>query len=398
MFKSIFRRYSRVPVPAVGVLLFALILVYILGALQAANEREQLNYEQTYHTIPVKVSITNLSATKFDGLEIYGWMADLFRHESIIRPNYADFLKDVQIKCTYQLFELNGKMDPLAMEGITSPEIANPLRPENGCVITWFPGYDESILLTDAAVCLIPESKRTEQDVWLMKFQYVENPGSLEYIIHDYETEVQVVGTYRAMRSDTIYCPYLLMETVCAKLEMNRPITAVYGTLKDNDLLEELKAERYQWFAEPNPAGKKTEWHFADFEYYPFAMHIDDSLLIETANTLENSIRVNKICTVIVFVLSTIAGFLIGFLMIRARKREINLMRTLGNSEKWIFCSLHLEQMLCVLAGTVLGGLAHGFNVPGQILLFVGTYFIGLTISLIIFLRTNLLTTMKEDE
>ena len=90
MFKSIFRRYSRVPVPAVGVLLFALILVYILGALQAANEREQLNYEQTYHTIPVKVSITNLSATKFDDLEIYGWMADLFRHESIIRlDNYC---------------------------------------------------------------------------------------------------------------------------------------------------------------------------------------------------------------------------------------------------------------------------------------------------------------------
>ena len=54
--------------------------------------------------------------------------------------------------------------------------------------------------------------------------------------------------------------------------------------------------------------------------------------------------------------------------------------------------------MLCVAVGTVLGGSYALWRPVGQLGLFLAIYFLGLSAALLIFLRRNLLTTMKEDE
>ena len=172
------------------------------------------------------------------------------------------------------------------------------------------------------------------------------------------------------------------------------------GTLKNNDDLESLRTESKKWFAEPNPLGEKTPYEGNElyYDYYPFALNINDELLQRATTTLQTSITTNRICTVIVLCLSAAAGFLIGFLMVRNRKKEIALMRTMGTPNRSIYWGFTLEQMLCVILGIVLGGSYNGWHPADRLGILAAIYFVGLTVALQIFLHKNLLTTIKEDE
>ena len=98
------------------------------------------------------------------------------------------------------------------------------------------------------------------------------------------------------------------------------------------------------------------------------------------------------------FALSAGAGFFVGFLMIRQRKREIALMRTLGTRNGAVYLGFALEQILCVVVGAALGGAPFGWHPVERLLIFIGIYFIGLTAALLVFLHQNLLSTLKEGE
>ena len=73
-------------------------------------------------------------------------------------------------------------------------------------------------------------------------------------------------------------------------------------------------------------------------------------------------------------------------------------MRTMGASQISIFIQLAVEQMLCIVAGIFLGGLVFLWQPIEKLGLFGGIYLIGLAAALLIFLRKNLLTSIKEDE
>ena len=84
--------------------------------------------------------------------------------------------------------------------------------------------------------------------------------------------------------------------------------------------------------------------------------------------------------------------------MIRSRKREIMLMRTMGTPNKQIFGCFALEQAAYVLVGVLIGGFPFLWKPFDQITIFVIIYTIALSTALLVFLRKNLLTTIKEDE
>ena len=73
-------------------------------------------------------------------------------------------------------------------------------------------------------------------------------------------------------------------------------------------------------------------------------------------------------------------------------------MRTMGASAAAIFAEFALEQVLCLAAGVLLGGSYFLWQPLDRLALFGGIYTAGLAIALVIFLRKNLLTTIKEDE
>ena len=127
-------------------------------------------------------------------------------------------------------------------------------------------------------------------------------------------------------------------------------------------------------------------------------MDINDENLFSLKDILEKSIKFNRTVTVIIVVLSVISGFLVGFLMIRSRKRDIILMRTVGESNLRVYIALALEQMMCIILGVIIGGAFNLWRPIGNLAAFVVVYLVGLSLSLVIFLNKKLLTSIKEDE
>lgn len=397
------KRLKQAPLPALAVLLFSAVLAAVLCFLQAANEAEQRSYEETYPIIPVTMTVCSLSGTQVSDLEAPGWVADLFTGNGKMGRGLTEYGKDLRIKSTRRI-DNDKEVKADFLVGVTSLRAEKKLLPENGGSVTWYEGYDENTLLGGELVCLAPEGLTDDWDEETPGQQlklWFYHKGRDEYGLEkewEYECFLTVAGTYRSGSGSDLYCPYAVVELVYQKVAQDRVIDCVSVTLTDNLRLAELEKEAGYWFARPNATGTKTKWSFAGYEYYPYAFDIDDSLLRSAAATLENSILINKVCTLLAFALSAGAGFFVGFLMIRQRKREIALMRTLGTRNGAVYLGFALEQILCVVVGAALGGAPFGWHPVERLLIFIGIYFIGLTAALLVFLHQNLLSTLKEGE
>lgn len=401
MIRRILRRSIREPITCIVAILFSAILAVILCYLHQSQKAEQQNYERTFHSIPVEFEITKLNGNQLDeSAHIDSYMADLFFENSLFEPNFSGLVSDVQVRMSHSgtlMEEQESKENPKItkrMVGITSTKAAEELAPEFGGMIDWYDSYDESIFESDQFVCIVP-SNYTSTDEVVLSFNYRAD-GQTEN--REYTCSFLVVGKYTDEGNNKLYCPYRAMEHIYSSLSEPKKVQCLKGKLRNNDDLELLHEIAGSWFAEPNPMGDPTPWGKYGYEYYPFAMDIGDSLLKSLVSDMRSSMTINRIAAALVFVLSAGAGFLTGFLVIRSRKREIALMRTLGTSNRIVCMELEIEQILCVAAGVIIGGSYSLWEPLGQLCLFVGIYVAGLTAALFVFIRANLLATMKEDE
>lgn len=398
MLSRIFRHISREPLPALAVFLFAVILSGALCFLRQTQIKEQADYEKAYASVPVYISVTDLDGTSPDDT-IVGWAANLFYEWSNLDPSFSEFVKDVVLKMQYPAEKPDGSVNAggrsVRVIGVSSLYLVPELTEDYGGSITWVDGYDESVLASKEWVCLVPDGFTDEGEL-LLKFTY-KDPFTDE----TYRTEehLTIVG-YTTSRgsAEFIYCPYNTLAKILSKIHAPYDLIGIGATMNDNNRLDEVQVVADYWFARPNQTGQETPWGHYGYEYYPYALRIDDGLLKNLDATMKQNMTINRLSALAIFCIAAGAGFLIGFLLIRARKREINLMRTLGSSHFDIYLGFAAEQLACVLAGIVLGGALMGFQAPGQLALFALVYFVGLSAALIVFLNKNLLSGMKEDE
>lgn len=399
MLSQIIKRFLRAPVTALGVVLLAAVLSGSLCALNAANIAEQARYQDTVKNVEVKLMVTNLSGTRYDALEMPNWALDVFTSR-LVKNGLHEYVENVQVRRIQKLHYFAYMADPsnvifqdAYLVGLTGLDVA----PELGDMgITWFGENDASAFGTVRQVCVIPEELLPEGHNG-RPFNITVNFEYTEWEYPSYTSrELSVIGTHNA--GDNIYCTGAVAESIQRELSSREGIDSIQATLIDNSMIGEVRELSKNWFAEPNPTGAKTPWDYSYYFYYPLALKIDDSQLVNAERTLKISLLINELCAVLVFALSAGASFFVGFLMIRSRKREIALMRTLGTPVVSVFLNFALEQLLCLAAGTAIGGGFFGFEPPERLAIFAGVYFAGLCISLVIFLGKNLMTTLKEDE
>ncbi len=410
MLKQIIRRVTRQSAFALAVTAFAMVLTVVLCHLHRSAQTELQNYQQSFEAVPVFMKVTDLDGSKlkrFDGLE--GWVVDLFTQRGLT-PNLSPYVSQMHLRATvsgqYYLTDEKGdyirdeRGDKLLADqtttGISSTYVAEELTPGWGGKICWKDGYDESILLTEEFVLLVPQQLKDKQELELVFYHVIANDGNgVERLL---EKKFTVVGYYEDPGNTLLYCPFGAIDYVHGYLGKSKIIEAMGALLNDNHQLDALREVAAKWFAEPNPLGEKTPWGRFDFEYYLYALDIDDTMLKNLSASMKNNMRVNELASLVVFILSAGAGFLTGFLVIRSRKRELSLMRTLGASNAAIFLEFALEQLLCLAAGIFLGGCYFLWQPAGRLAIFGGIYAAGLAVALLIFLRKNLLKTIKEDE
>lgn len=393
MLKLVWARIRRMPLISVAVTLFTAIIAMALCGLYSGNLEAQTHYNSIYNKIDVTCTVTNLAGDQSDQLAIPAGTIALFTGSIPSTPSdLMDLLENVQIKGTAQIY-WNGNEYTLA--GITSVRAAQNLWAENGCTIFWNDGYDESIFSENQPVCIIPQ-KVAEAMEWEIS-QTGGFPLQLSAIYHgetDYEGVLRIAGTYRGKDEKTIYCPWDTYVAILRSMGRYETADSLSATLCDNNDLQTLRDTAAYWFAEPNPNAAGMD----EYNGYYHALDINDSQLVQAKTNLDNSLSVNRIAAILVLALSTVTGAFIGFLMIRNRKKEIALMRTMGTPNSRIYVSFVIEQMIFVVLGAIVGGSKFMWNPVSWLILFVCVYFIGLSAALLVMLSKNLLTTIKEDE
>lgn len=408
MIKRVFRRCAREPLTCLAAVLFAAILTVILCFLHRSQKEEQQDLIDTYYNTPITFEVCWLDGSRlYDSAPASGHFADLmpglFLGNGWYESEMKGMIKDLKLRMS-SIFgtepEESGIYNPDTgyyrlfgwdMVGITSADAAKDHPSQFNDIIEWEEGYDESIFLTDQFVCIVPSYYEGPEDAVTLDFER----GNGKVLTRTF----QIVGRYSEENNYNMYCPYATIEELYLWLSRPKELELVSGKLSNNDDLEQFKAAAAEWFATPNPKGEPTPWDNPfGYESYPLAMDIDDSQLEGLMKEMEKSMTINRIASALVFILSAGAGFLTGFLVIRSRKREIGLMRTLGTSNATVCMELALEQFLCVAAGVIIGGSYALWGPIGQLCIFAGIYIAGLTIALLVFTRANLLATMKEDE
>jgi hypothetical protein len=394
MLNRIIRHIRREPVPVLAVFLFAAVLSVLLCVLHQNRIREQEDYQRAYASIPVYFTVVDLDGTNLNKT-IVGWAANLFYPTSKLSPSLSEFVRDLELKMQYDTTTSNGYS--VEVSGVTSIRLVPEITEDYGGSVSWKEGYDERIFDSDALVCLVPESFGDMEEILLM-FQY-QNPDTMATEIWSCQETFTIAG-YTSTRSMSrqIYMPYQALGKVLSQVYAPYDLTGISATLNDNTRLTELQEVADQWFARPNTNGGPTPWAHYGYEFYPYALDINDTLLNNLNATMERSMGINRISAVAIFCIAAGTGFLVGFLVIRSRKQDIILMRTLGCSPQNIVVELTGEQAMCVAAGVLLGGSYALWQPPGQLVLFLTLYSIGLCAAALMFLRKNLLSTMKEEE
>ena len=446
MIKKTLKRLKRAPIPAIAVLLFAAVVSVIVCTLHATNEAELRNYEEAYRSVPVTVTVSALAHEDGRKTVISGWVADLFtgsspvemidvsgakdldeevemKNNTVPTPvSLAEYVKDVQLRVPQRIYRVNGKNFTSAagtcmLVGMTSLSSDKQLLPEYGCEIKWYEGYDESIFYGEEFVCLIPESKATtryydngngeaELYFFLRTMSSIDGGPSVEVSRNEYNCTLKIVGTYTAGDELSIYCPYSIIEQVYNGLERTMFIDSISATVADNMRLEEFREKASFFFTDPMQNAGVVPWGVYLFNrsdsyhqsFYSMAIDIADENLLDMSAILKDSIKFNRTVTLIVVALSVTAGFLVGFLMIRRRKRDIILMRTVGESNLRLYFGFVFEQMICIILGVAIGGAYNMWKPIDKLLTFAIVYFVALSLALVIFMSKKLLTTVKEDE
>lgn len=393
MFRYVWKHITRKPLIFVAILLFTSIIALALCGLHSGNDAALAQYNDIYYKIDVRCTVTNLAGDQSDRLDIhYGTIASFTGTYPNVSTDLSDLLEDVQIKGSAEIIWNN---ETYTLTGITSTDIEPKLWPENGCTIFWNENADKDFFGSNEMACIIPQALQKK----LLESEQPTDEFPLHFLAaypyeKDYDAELTVLGTYQGTNDKIIYCPWETYVSVVNAIGRSETAEAMYGTLRNNNDLPLLREVASKYFAEPNPNNTGLEMVG---DYY-LALDINDSQLSQAKTNLENSMTVNRIAAVLVLVLSAAAGAFIGFLMIRNRKKEIALMRTMGTPNSRIYVSFVIEQMIFVVLGAIVGGSKFMWNPVSWLVLFICVYFIGLSTALLVMLRKNLLATIKEDE
>ncbi len=388
MIRHIWIRIKRKPLILVAISLFTAIIALALCGLHSGNDTALAQYNGIYYKIKVRCTVTNLAGDQSDRLDIQSGTIALFTEHS----DLSDLLEDIQIKGSVEILWNN---EAYTLVGITSTGIESRLWPENGCTIFWNENADANFFADSKMECIIPrelQKKMLDAELSTDFFPFHIN-ATLPYETN-YDGELTILGNYTGSNGSIIYCPWNTYVSILRSMGRYEVADSIYGTLRNNNNLSLLREVASHYFAAPNPS-------YAGFEVAGDCYHaldINDLQLSQAKKNLENSMKVNRIVAVLVLALSAVAGAFIGFLMIRNRKKEIALMRTMGTTNSRIFANFVIEQMVFVVLGAIVGGSIFMWNPVSWLLLLACVYFLGLSVALLVMLRKNLLTAIKEDE
>lgn len=215
-------------------------------------------------------------------------------------------------------------------EAETEPNLAAELP-----YIQWQKGWDGSLFRGSELVCVAPRGAGLalgETMVFPLKKDSAET------------LELTVVGLYGSSSTGALqsfYCPLTPLRD--AYLSTGLPFN--YSGL---DLVFTQLAELETFKAAMLEAGLHTG---------EARLRIDDTLMQQTTGQLKQQIFLLQALLPVLLILTAAIGFGLSFLLLRGRKKEAAILRSLGMRRHRVFVTLLAESILQALVGSLLGTL-----------------------------------------
>ncbi|MCL2249165.1 MAG: ABC transporter permease [Oscillospiraceae bacterium] len=387
LIKHFVKRLRRDGLKSLSVPLVALVLVLLINLLGAVRAELQAEYDDMMENFPILVQLSDHSGMNTSDLDIRESFMNVF-----IDPEHPlslyEFTSDIALRRTLEvtsiagepLVALNGEgyydsdfggadvsfdgayvdvapseIVPSRIFGVTNLSALYPLTDEPDFSITFFEGYDESVLATEQSAFLVSEHLMEFVSDNMLEVGFrSNNPAVLVAAwINDIESGLYVVGTVSGVDEDLIIGPFWTVTALGFESDDSPPYSELlHMTVADNRELSALKSVATNSFAEVRPVLSSLR----------FSMMIFESEFIETLEPLRQNIILVDVATPFIFIISVAVGFLTSTLLTRQRMSEYAIMRSVGVRRRGIFFGALYEQAMLSLLGAALGFLVVMFT------------------------------------
>ncbi len=226
--------------------------------------------------------------------------------------------------------------------------------------VEWMEGYDRTIFDGDALVCLVPNDWRTDyEDTW-------------ECWIGQNNYTFIVAGIYGNKFSskdngEVYYCPVNALKAIYERENLEFTYCGMEMDLQNLGELDDFKAQM-----------KKLELDTGDTR-----LVINDSQLQTVTSQLKRQVRLLETLLPVLLALIAAIGFGSSFLLLRGRKREAAVLRSLGMRRIAVFGSFLFENLLQAVLGLLIGCVIGWFTFgsgalqPKYLAALLGCYLLG---------------------
>ena len=356
-FKQMRKRTSLCLVVVLTALAFSLALCM----LQRSRDQMAARIEEVYDNLEVRCSVTNLTGTQSDQLNLPDWVLRLFDGEKTygnFQDNdlFAPYVRDVQVRSTVYC-TTPGDQDRLTLSGVTGLKADSSLLASSGCTVIWREGFGEDMFRGRGFSLLLPE----EQAHLVDEDGYV----TLEFSPSSGETEQHrflVVGTY-AGGAGRLYCPWWVARQLCLEVYGAITMDSLSAAMADNRRIDQFWDEYgSRYFVEPTRDGTPVPWEESlMYRTYPFALAIYDDTLVKTVDQLHQNQKLLGLVSWLLGLSAFGVGAVFSILLLRHRSRELKLQYILGQARGGILLWALVEHGLLSLLGAAIG--AGGFCV-----------------------------------
>lgn len=304
----------------------------LLLAIHGMIAQRQAELDGVYQNTEIACVVTDATGNIRNGLSIPGEYLSLFHKGGALH----DHVKGIACHATASFLLLGEERIPLNL--LNTPD-AVPLFDETP--VTYFGGYGDADLVGEDVVAIIPENLTS----------YVTTDGMLTLSFlprGESSMTVRVIGTY----SSDVSAIYLSLDAGQKLLEgsVNKvTLSTLSFRVTDNRKLNETKMALGEYFVAADPINQGSS---------RFGLWMDDAAFVDTVMVLERSIALFVLFRTVLWVLSLCVCFLVIFLIVRRRRAELSIMRSMGCSTVLLYGQVLCEMIICFAVGASAAALA----------------------------------------
>lgn len=402
------RMLTRRRFKSLAVIGVSLVLVLFMNIYAESIVKHQAALNDLHAGIEVTGNITSHDGSILDDLDISCYVIGLLEESGFIAQGlYTRNLRFLQGPWPQlepvELYAMLVSAPKLV--GATDIAAISSFAPEGASLPEYMEGYDQGLFSAQERVCIASGNFLQENGLELgdeIKLTVAENPKKIEDNYCHGTVSLQIVGTYQSSKlyNDPLYCPGEAMQDICREIELPLAWDSARFTIANTQQLNHFKALlRRLGFVSLNQV--QSEEISKDRRGFI----INDSILTDATASVTGYIALSRILYPIIYLLCAGIGFVVSYLLVRLRKPEFAIMRSLGTSRAAGFMTLFLEQALLAMIGAGLGilltlAIVQG-NAPIQFAIIAGylvCYLVGAAIAISTLNRVNVIQILTAKE